>query len=725
MAQKQNNHYMTNQGLPAEDADSQLWQERYRLAYTNQLPLFKRFADWYDGMYTIINSKNYALWRSKVYLPILASRAWNLIAKFIALKPGFEVRPRQANDPDIDLDAATDIDDAAYKAQLLLEYDYDNPHLSRSIREKLEAVLMDAVVTGTGMAKIPWEVYQDTKYEHIIHSDGTIDMTKEKVTETFKGCNDLCPINIFNVFVAPAAFDLYSSPWIIVKEWKTMSQLEETNKGKGVEIYKNLSQLGSARATGDQLAIYKKSRNRLTVQYDPIVADRTVDFIEIYECYERDTNRILTFANAGRGGGSNWVTIRDVKNPYWHGKYPLVRFVVKQRPFDFWGEGIWETNHRLQVAANDIFNHYLDNWDLSVDGMLMMPETAGINDYTVEPGGMITYRTEEPKQFKFPEPNPASLNMVMQQLMESIENNSISQYSTGSPNSETDKTRGTKGGIEAIQQAGEDMTAFMRMNFQESIRQVGQMWLSNNKQFKSNKEMVMTRKDGKPAPVTIKPEDLQYDMELRVDEASMMPISDDQIKQQYSAYQAQLMQLQAASIQQHTALGTPALALDFAAMADELAQKEGFRNTHKLIAPAPKGPSPLQAQQNVAMHAQLAKAIPQQPQQPQAPEPGPNPQDKMMEQINYKDAPPDIQRQMEQQAGMQPSQIGASTPDIIKAHQATTQHAQAHTQALSGHNQMIQTALQAAQAQHAMENPPPAPVMPGAGPSSGTVNGGQ
>ena len=669
------NHYMKTNGLPADDADSQLWQERYRLAYTNQLPLFKRFADWYDGMYTIINTKNYALWRSKVYLPILASKAWNLIAKFISLKPGFEVRPRQSDIDDVDLDVNPDIEDAAWKAQLLLEYDYDNPHLDRTVRQKLEAVLMDAVVTGTGLAKVPWKVSLDTKYEHPVRSDGTIDMGKEKVTESYKGFNDLVPVNIFNVFVAPASTDMYTAPWIVIKEWKTMSQLEQANKGKGVEVYKNLDKLGNARATGDQLAIYKKSRNRLTVQYDPIVADRTVDFIEIYECYEKDTNRILTFANAGRGGGSNWVKIRDVQNPYWHGKYPLVRFVVKQRPFDFWGEGIWETNHRLQVAANDIFNHYLDNWDLSVDGMLMIPETAGINDYTVEPGGLITYRAEKPEQFKFPEPNPASLTQVLNQLMEAIENNSISAYATGTPNSDLDKTRGTKGGIEAIQQAGEDMTAFMRMNFQESIKQVGQMWLSNNKQFKAQSEVMMVPKEHKLVPVKIQPKDLQLDMELRVDEASMMPITDDQIKAQYAQFQGQLLALQTASFAAHTAVGSDPLVLNFSAMADEMAQKEGFRNTRKLIGDRPQGPTPMQANQAVDMHTKLLKAAPQPQQQ------APQAQPKIQNLVNYKDAPSDIQRQMEQADGFQPSHIGVTPQQVAQIHTATNQPIGHHSDA--------------------------------------------
>lgn len=655
------NPYLENHGVPSQDAGSQLWQERFRIAYTNQLPLFKRFADWYDGMYTIVNAKNYALWRSKVQIPILAAKAWNLMGKLIALKPGFEVRPRQSGESTEDVGIPQQLEEMADKSQLLLEYDYDNPNLKRSIRSALHASLMDCVVTGTGLAKVPWEACEEVKYQHPIRSDGTIDMSKEKVTTTKKGYNALIPVNIFNVFVAPASTDLYNSPWVIIKDWKTVAQLQEINDGQGVEVYKNLDQLGDFRATGDPLTIYKKSRNRMTVQYDPIIADRTVDFIELYECYERDSNEIITYANAGRGGGDNWVCIRRLKNPYWHGKYPLVRFNLKQRPFDFWGEGLWETNHTLQVAANDIFNHYLDNWDLSVDGMLMAQESAGINDYIVEPGGLITYRTEEPKQFKFPEPNPASLNMIMEQIMQAVENNSLSNYSTGTSQDSTDKTRGTKGGILALQSAADDLVAFFRANFQESVKEIGQMWLSNNKQFMMLPEHISQVKNHQLQTVTIKPQDLQGDMELRVDEASMQPISDDQVKEEYGQFVAQLTGLQQASIAQHTALGTSPIALDFGAIVEEMGDKWGFRNVRQLIAQAPQGTSPVQANQMVDMAAKAAKAQPQQAAQQQ------NPQDKMLEQINYKDAPPDIQRQMEQQAGMQPSQMAAQNPNTPQA----------------------------------------------------------
>jgi hypothetical protein len=658
----------TKNATPAQTAvspnsESNKWRTRYRIAYNNQLPQFKMFADWYDVFYAVVKTKDYSLWRSKIYMPVLASKAWNLVAKFISLQPGFEVRVRDSGLDQEDLADDDQLEEKAEKMQLKLEYDYDNPKMSRPLREKLEAVLIDTVVTGTGLAKAPWSVCKETRYEHPVSTDGTIDMASEKVIETIEGYNDLIPVNIYNVFVAPTSTDLYSAPWIIIKDWKTIDQLKKINADKGVELYKNLDKLVEARSNGDELAVYKKSKNRLTTVEDPLIEDSTIDYIDIYECYELESNEIITFANAGGASSKEdtWVEIRRQKNPYWHGKYPLVRFVVKQRPHDFWGQSIFQTSHRLQVAINDVVNHYLDNWNLSVDGMLMAQESAGINDYIVEPGGLITYRTEEPKQFKFPEPNPASLNMVMSQLMQGIESDTISNYSTGDPSSDLDKTRGTKGGILAIQEAADDLTSFMRSNFQNSIKQLGQMWLSNNQQFMIRPVTVMTPKLDRLRKTVINPADLQGDMELRVDEASMLPISDDQMKAQFSAFTQQLMQFSQAALAQHNLLGTQPIAIDFNKVIEEAAEKFGFRNAMSFITEVPPGPSP----------AQISEM--QQSQGGQQ-----HPQEKIIEKMDYKDLPDDVKRQLEVQAGFKPSQTGVNStaPHVQKANDSVHQMAQ-------------------------------------------------
>lgn len=478
-----------------KDKKAQVWSERYSIAVKNQESMFARYAKWFDLMHANVNDENIALWRSKVFIPVLAGKAWNLIAKFVGLKPGFEVTLRDPDPmPEIPEEIEDDpqlkeeyykaeneriqaLRDRAEKMQRKLEFDYDNPKFNEPIRDKVLASLIDAVVTGTGIAKVPWSVKTNKRYERIIGDDGTVDLTKEKLIESKTGCNDLIPVNIFNVFVAPSAPNLYDAPWIIIKEFKTVKQLEDLG------IYNNLDQLKDSRTTADQFAQYKKSRNRLTNDEDPILADKTLDQLAIYECYEGDM--IYTYADAGTKNGSNmpWVELRCHKNPYWHGKYPLVKFVVKQRPHDFWGEGLFELTERLQSAINDTFNHYMDNWNLSVDGVWFIDETSNVNDFVIQPGGEITYRGNKPEAAHMPEPNPNSVQIVNQFLEKAIEDATVSSYATGAMNSATDKTQGTATGILRLQQAAGDMISFMKSNFMQSMKQIGEMWLSNNQQF--------------------------------------------------------------------------------------------------------------------------------------------------------------------------------------------------------------------------------------------------
>ncbi len=306
--------------------------------------MFKRFSNWYDSLYAVVDVAP-SPWRSKMYVPVLARQTWALVSKFLAIKPTFQVKVAKPEYSEEDIDAK------AEKARRKLEYDYENPYMDEPMRDKLFAPLLDAVVTGTGLAKVCWSVEDDTRYERMSDKYGNVDLSKEKKYTKKKGFNDLEPVNIFNVFVSPSATNLYESPWVIIKEWKTISELQEVNDAKGVQIYKNLSQLSGSTSYDDDDNAFNLSRNRLINQTDRV--DKTVKMVKIFECYEGDT--ICTYAEAGSGDSQNsdnsgWLLLREQKNPYWHGKYPLVKFHVKNRPFSFWGEGIFETTYRIQTA---------------------------------------------------------------------------------------------------------------------------------------------------------------------------------------------------------------------------------------------------------------------------------------------------------------------------------------------------------------------------------------
>jgi hypothetical protein len=106
----------------------------------------------------------------------------------------------------------------------------------------------------------------------------------------------------------------------------------------------------------------------------------------------------------------------------------------------------------MQSAVNDLFNHYLDNWNLSIESMLMYEDGTLTNDFIIEPGGEITFTGDPPKQFKFPEPNPQQLSVVMNVLEKGIDNATFSPYASGNPNDKNDKTQGTAYGVKTISQ---------------------------------------------------------------------------------------------------------------------------------------------------------------------------------------------------------------------------------------------------------------------------------
>lgn len=562
------------------------WQNRYNRAASDQTKMFDKFNEWYKMMYAIRDDRNTAKWRSKVHIPLLSTKAWNMVSKFIQQEPGFEVTVRNEDADDLPID---ELEKIADKVQRKLEYDYHNPELPEPMRDKLNAPLVDAVVTGTGLAKVPWVTKRKKLFKHASSRSGEIDYERDEVTTYPIGYNDLEPVNIFNVFIAPSATSLQEAPWVIISERKTLAQLRAVNASYGVEVYKNLDSLKDVKSTPDRFAEQKKARQNLTTEIDPYVADETVQEIEIFECYERDTNKICVYASMGndKNKDQGWINIREQTNPYWHGKFPLVSFYIRRRPFHFWGESLFETTQRLQSAANDVFNHYMDNWNLSVDGGVMIEETSQINDFLVEPGFQLVYRGEQPKQFSFPTPDPNQLTLVMNQIEKSLEQATISNYATGTPVSGLDKTQGTARGTMAILEAATDMIQFMRDNFSSSIRQIGEMWLSNNRQFIDFDFPVPTLKNNKMSMEILTPEELQLQMELQINDMAMQPISDQQKRENFIAYQDRLIQLQTASINQANITGdeNQVLFIDYNLQAQELAKHFNQRGIQKQLIP--------------------------------------------------------------------------------------------------------------------------------------------
>lgn len=545
--------------VPSQDdiKRAAMWQNRYEAAKNYQLPMFTKWAKWYEDMYAYVNRQRLAPWRSKVYMPIIASKVWDLMSRFIQYRPGWEVSVRTLPTNILSKEAfdkyMTDMNEKIEKVKMKLDYDYECPLMDEPIQDELLGSMLDASVTGQGVGRVPY-ITKDVEYREHLTSGEKVDFSQEKVTTAKEGYNSFQSINIFNFFPAPYSQGLQKSPWLVIHDFVPKSELEADGK------YKNLNQVVGGGVT-NEFAQYDSSRNRLVSSQDRVTLDQTINLVETFECWDKATNECIIYAKSSSIKGSGWVEIYRAANPYWHKKYPFVSFYVRRKPYQFWGESIFESSETLQSAINDVFNHHMDGLNMA-DGMIAIEEGSVVEPYRVQPGGEIRYRGEIPKQFRFQAPDPNQIQVVTNLVNSAIENATISQYASGVPNSGSDQTQGTATGVTRIMEAATEKIGMMRSNFRRSWREVGYMWVSNTQQFMSHDIVVEKLLNGEKTNEIIKPQDQMGIWNIKVDDSSFEPISKEAKRKDYLDYAANLKGWQEASVEQSVRLNNPEMAMN-------------------------------------------------------------------------------------------------------------------------------------------------------------------
>jgi hypothetical protein len=607
-----------------------IWKERFENRKQKLNPMFEAAQKYYDIMYAVQSTTKISPWKSKVYVPILASKAWDLIARMSDVVPLYNVTIK--NELQLDDLAGTfqvpeDVRQREARIEAKLHYDYNCGH-EEPMKLKVFDPLVDAVVAGTGYAYAPWLAETRTSKGRQFDEMGTMDNESVVEKKTEGGRNGFDGVNFFNVFPADAS-SFFKAPYLIIRGCKPKVDMEMS----GLYDQKALDRCDTGAPNMDEYQLFNQSRNRIVNEQDAINQDDTVETITYYECYERTAKGIelTTFADGETvdGEDSGWVEIRPKSIPYWHDFYPIVPFYCRKKSYSVFGESLFENNRTLQSATNDLFNHYLDNWNLSIESMLMYEDGTLTNDFVIEPGGEITFTGEAPKQFKFPEPNPQQLSLVMDVLEKGVENATFSQYASGVPNSSTDKTQGTAYGVKSITEAATTKIGFFRDNFKQSMRVVGQIWLSNLQQFSDEPDEIRRVQDGKTIPDVVMPSDYQGEVELDIDDDSMTPLSKQDKRDMNDAFVGGLLSLQDAAMKQFQLFQdvTDVPRYNFHELGQERAVLFSVKDYDRLVLPPTAPPPP----------------------------PAEEPDVKELLNFSYKDAPPDIQAQIEKMYGFDPS----------------------------------------------------------------------
>lgn len=558
-----------------EDEERQKWEARFEIAKTYQLPLFQKWSKWYDDMYAHISNQVVAPWRSKVYMPIVSSKIWDLISRFIQYRPGFDVSVRTLPVNTLDKTAfdlyMDDMNRKTEKVKMKLDYDYDCPLMDDSIPSELLGVMLDACVTGQGVGRVPY-LTKKTDYKSYVKGDTGMNYGKVENKAATEGYNAFQGVNIFRFFIKPGAKSLQKSPWVMISDQVPVYELQRDPKFDQTK----LKELKTG-AIVNEFAQYEASRNRLVTTADADSLDTTTQMAQIYECWDKEWNELVIYGEGEKG----LVELFRGQNVYWHRKYPFVKFSVRDKPYQFWGESIFENSETLQSAINDVFNHFMDAFNMA-DGMVAIEEGSVVEPYVVEPGGELRYRGEMPKQFKFPSPDAQVVSTILDIVNGAIENATISQYASGVPNSSTDQTQGTATGVTRMMEAAAEKVGFMRGNFRRSWREVGQMWVSNTQQFMRT-DVVATRKvKGETVNEVLRPEDMIGIFGVRVDDGSFEPISKDQKRTNFLAYKDFVLGVQTASVEQATRTQDPnqALNIDFTEFFQRGSEHFGENSSH-------------------------------------------------------------------------------------------------------------------------------------------------
>lgn len=602
-----------------------IWKQRLENREQALRPMFDDAQKYYDIMYAVQNTTKISPWKSKVYLPILASKAWDLISRMSDVVPFFNITIKN----EIELDDETGnyripevVKQRQKRMEAKLQKDYKCGD-KMPMKLKVFDPLVDAVVAGTGYAYAPWVLETRVNKARQFSKSGLMNNKNIVVKKTQDGRNDFIGINFYNVFPADGP-NFWEIPYLIIKGEKPLVDMDP-------ETYINLDKINSS-FKDEQSKQYNTSRNRVVNDYTE--QDESVDMVTYYECYERTAKGIelTTYAEGSSPDAeeANWVEIRPTSIPYWHNMFPVVPFYLRRKSYSPFGESLFENNRTLQSATNDLFNHYLDNWNLSIESMIMYEDGTLTNDFVIEPGGEITYTGEPPKQFKFPEPDPQQLSVVMGVIEKGVENATFSQYASGVPNSQNDKTQGTAYGVKTITEAATTKIGFFRDNFKQSMRVVGQIWLSNLQQFADSPEEIRRNVNGTEMPDIVMPSDYQGELDLDIDDDSMTPISKADKREMNNELIQNVLGLQKAAITQFQIFKviTDIPRLNFLELAESTAELYSNKDLDRFL---------------------LDNTV-------DIPQPAEDNTKENMS-INYKDAPPDIKAQIESRMGLEPSAI--------------------------------------------------------------------
>ena len=344
----------------------------------------------------------------------------------------------------------------------LLDFQWESANDGGSMLTKISISDMDSRLYQSKFALVKWLcVYGD---------DGEI---------TFEG-NEMSPLDIRNCGMDPTAMHIEGAKWFQVRTWDKVEDLENKSDVSGKPLYKNIGTLKS-RLTEKLSKTRKKNAYVSRVQQLRGLEDRTGEdiaypVVELVTEYRKD--RWITFAP------SHDLILRDIPNPYDHGKIPIAQLRYYPLQDDPLGESEVEPVIPLWKAIQATVCSYMDEVILKMRPPLKIVEGQARVE-TIVYGPEAQWLVNTPDAITEMQSNGEAVRYFETTYSALISAFNVAMGDMSQGTSAVTPFEGDKTATEIRQSVKQQNVRDMKNqnDLAEFIQDIMLMWLANNKQF--------------------------------------------------------------------------------------------------------------------------------------------------------------------------------------------------------------------------------------------------
>jgi len=252
-----------------------------------------------------------------------------------------------------------------------------------------------------------------------IKDDKRVKVKEKEVRVADYDCWDLKPLDFFDVLVDPMATngDIKQAKWVSIRTLLDDDELAmwgNTLNADDRPIFEQWENMvGAGEGDPSEYTIDRKELLGLNVSF--LNSLRTTEqeeqkheVHEIYMDYKFKGDDYVS-KNALFFLINRQKLIRAEKNPWWHGRKPIISGPYTRRPNEFLGQGVLDPIRKIQYEINDKRNQELDYATLSLSPVWLVGDEAELEDSNIQISQQTAIRVADINAIKpltFPDMTP-------------------------------------------------------------------------------------------------------------------------------------------------------------------------------------------------------------------------------------------------------------------------------------------------------------------------------